>query len=715
MSKNATINEPPRRQATFVSSKIKEEHLQLGAALYVRQSTSQQLRDHQESTARQYALKDRLLTLGWREDQVIVLDEDLGISASGRAERPGFRRLLKLVTDQHVGIVLGLEMSRLARNSRDWHDLFEVCAIFNTLIADEDGVFDPNDPNDRMVLGMKGIISEMELHTMKVRLERGRLNKAHRGELFHHVPVGYVLDEAGLPQLDPDESARHVMRIFFELFETLGSSNALFRHLAEHNIKLPFRDNCRDRSGGIDWRVPAKTTVYDLLKHPLYSGTYGYGLQRNYSDKMRKHARKKHLPPEQWKVWLKDRHPAYITWDQYENNQARLRENDNRGDRSGPVRGGSALLGGLVFCAHCGRRMWANYGPNSRPSYYCGRHHTVACGEPCYSTLRCGTLDELVSAKLLEVLAPAGVDLSLQVIEDEQVRREQLDTLQEQRVEQRRYAVDLTERRYKAVDPANRLVAGTLEHEWELSLAELELATTGLEQLRSKQPLKLCDAERHELQSTCGSVASLWRERMTINERKQIVRLLLRRIEVDVHHNTERVSLRLHWSGGFESCHEITRYVPRFVQLESYDKLIDRALELTLAGARSPQVASALAREGFHSPRSSKPLSSDMVKILLKQDPRSHQQLTDPPHEQHHWRSADLAKKLGIPEKRLKHWVTRRWATATQRPFGHVWIIYASKQELQRLHRLASSQTGQGSPGPSKKLRTPTPIPRKTP
>jgi len=276
-------------------SKVTEEHLQLGAALYVRQSTSAQLREHQESTVRQYALKNRLIGFGWPDERITVIDDDLGTSGCGNADRPGFRRLLKLVTDERVGIVLGLEMSRLARNSKDWNDLFEVCAIFHTLIADEDGVFDPQDPNDRLVLGLKGIIAEMELYTMKVRLERGRLNKAQRGALFHDMPVGYVLDEHGLPRLDPDESARHVMKMFFELFDSLGSSHALFHHLAEHNIKLPFRKTRGGRASEIDWRLAAKTTVYDLLKHPLYAGAYGYGKQTNYRQKNRQYPGNKSL------------------------------------------------------------------------------------------------------------------------------------------------------------------------------------------------------------------------------------------------------------------------------------------------------------------------------------------------------------------------------------------------------------------------------------
>ena len=697
---------------TLPSSKITEGHLQLGAALYVRQSTSAQLREHQESTARQYAMKDRLIAFGWPEQAVIVIDDDLGVSGSGKADRPGFRRLLKLVTAQKVGIVLGLEMSRLARNSKDWSDLFEVCAIFDTLIADEDGVFHPNDPNDRLVLGLKGIISEMELHTMKVRLERGRLSKAQRGELFHDVPVGYILDEQKLPQLDPDESARHVMQLFFDRFASLGSSNALFHYLVQHNIKLPFRNRRRDKAGQIDWRLASKTAVYELLKHPLYAGAYSYGRKKKYRCKTSTSTEKKYLPPDQWKVLIQDRHPAYISWQQYENNQQRLRDNDTREDRTGPVRGGSALLGGRLRCAHCGRRMSVSYPRNSHAIYSCSRHRTVAAANPCHSSIRCETLDGFVSGKLLEALGPAGVELSLQVMEDESFRREQLDTLHAQRVEQARYAVDLAERRYKQVDPANRLVASRLEKEWEESLGTLGSANEELQQLRHQQPVALSESQRAELRRACTDIVSLWRDQASIPERKEIVRLLLQRIEVDVHNNSERVSLRLHWAGGFESCHEITRTVMKFHQLESFAQLIDRIGELAIAGKRSPQIASILAQEGFHSPRHAAPISAMMVQKLMLEHPPLRKQLIDPILAENQWRAADLATQLGVPEKRIKDWVTRGWVTAVQRPFGRTWVIHADAEELNRLQQLARSQRGQGRPRPPKELRTPKPLPR---
>jgi DNA invertase Pin-like site-specific DNA recombinase len=703
-----SINDRP----TLLSSKITQGHLQLGAALYVRQSTSAQLREHQESTARQYAMKDRLIAFGWSEQAVIVIDDDLGVSGSGKADRPGFRRLLKLVTDQQVGIVLGLEMSRLARNSKDWSDLFEVCAIFDTLIADEDGVFHPLDPNDRLVLGLKGIISEMELHTMKVRLERGRLSKAQRGELFHDVPVGYILDDQKLPQLDPDESARHVMKLFFDRFASLGSSNALFHHLVEHDIKLPFRNRRRDKVGQIDWRLASKTAVYELLKHPLYAGAYGYGRKKKYRCNTSKSSEKKYLPPDQWKVLIQDRYPAYISWQQYENNQQRLRDNDTREDHTGPVRGGSALLGGRLRCAHCGRRMSVSYPRNGHAIYSCSRHRTVAAANPCHSSIRCETLDRFVSSKLLEALGPAGVELSLQVIEDESVRREQLDTLHAQRVEQARYAADLTERRYKQVDPANRLVASRLEKEWEESLVKLDAAKEELRQLRHQQPVALSEPQRAELRHACADIASLWRDQASIPERKEIVRLLLQRIEVDVQNNSERVSLRLHWSGGFESCYDITRGVMKFHQLESYAQLIERVRELAIAGKRSPQIASILAQEGFLSPRHAAPISAMMVQKLILEHPPLRKQLIDPKLTANQWRAADLATQLGLPEKRIKDWVTRGWVTAVQRPFGRTWVIYADAEELNRLQQLARSQSGQGRPRPPNELRTPKPLPR---
>jgi hypothetical protein len=332
--------------------------------------------------------------------------------------------------------------------------------------------------------------------------------------------------------------------------------------------------------------------------------------------------------------------------------------------------------------------------------------------EPCYSSIRCGTLDGFVGSRLLDALSPAGVQLSLRVIEDEQTRREQLDTLHIHRVAQARYEVEEAQRRYRHVDPANRLVAAQLERQWETALSELDLATSKLDELRATTPVKLRDSERDCLLAACTDVSALWRSGASLQERKQIARVLLQRVEVDVQNNSERVYVRLHWSGGFESVHQITRTVQEFDQLECYETLIDRVLELTIAGVHAREVAAILEREGYRSPRHDKPISEMMVKKLTLGHPRCHKQLTDPVLEADQWRSAELARTLGIPEKRLKHWVTRGWATAIQRPHGRVWVIYADQREVERLQALARSQTGQGRPKPPKELWAPLPIPR---
>ncbi|WP_406698887.1 recombinase family protein [Singulisphaera sp. Ch08] len=303
--------------------------MQRQANVYIRQSNPRQMVENGESLARQYALRDRAVDLGWPASNVVVIDQDLGLSGRGSEDRHGFQRLLADVAQDRVGLVLALEMSRLARNSRDWHNLFDLCAVRDVLLADEDGIYDPSDINDRLILGMKGIMSEMELHVMKLRLERGRRNKAERGELFHSVPWGYVLLPDGAVTLDPDEQVRAAVQRLFDAFLELGTAYAVVRDLRRHDVKLPRRDS----AGQLAWRPATETIVSTALHHPLYAGAYSWGrrqTQTHVDPTGRMTESRHHCPSEEWTVLLHDRVAAYITWEQYQANQSLLLENQRR-------------------------------------------------------------------------------------------------------------------------------------------------------------------------------------------------------------------------------------------------------------------------------------------------------------------------------------------------------------------------------------------------
>jgi DNA invertase Pin-like site-specific DNA recombinase len=376
--------EPPRPLLGVRSSKIQPRHLERLAIVYVRQSSPQQVLQHGESKARQYALADYAVALGWPLPRVLVIDDDQGHSGKSAADRSGFQRLLAEVTLDHVGLVLGLEMSRLARANSDWHHLIETCALFGTLLADQDGIYDAHDPNDRLLLGLKGAMSEAELFTMRNRLERGKLHKAQRGALFTRLSTGYVLGPAGEVDFDPDEQVQSVLRLLFTLFDDLGTVWAVFHYLRDQHVCLGFRVPPGDAQGQLHWRPATWSAVFGILKSPLYAGAYVYG--RRQVDPRRTltgQARVRSVPSEQWKVLLRDRLPAYISWERYQENQRRMRQNRTSTETVGVSRQGTALLAGLLLCGRCGRRLQASYPKTGRGHYQCVRHQRQPNTTPC--------------------------------------------------------------------------------------------------------------------------------------------------------------------------------------------------------------------------------------------------------------------------------------------------------------------------------------------
>ncbi len=436
------------------AGKIQRVRLDRVAIVYVRQSTLQQIERHRESTRLQYGLVERAMELGWAKQRVVVIDEDLGRSGATAEGRLGFQRLVAEVSLDHVGIVLGIEMSRLARSSRDWYQLLEVCALFSTLIGDLDGIYDPGSYNDRLLLGLKGTMSEAELHILKQRMLEGKKAKARRGELVLLLPMGYIRRPSGEVIKDPDEQAQAVIELVFEVFARRGTLHAVLHHLVEHQIQLPHRVSRGARKGELQWRRPNRVTLSNLLHNPAYAGAYAYG--RRPTDPRRKlpgrpSTGRTVAPMDQWEVLLKDQWPAYLSWEQYEQNLRQLKA--NTAQSIGTPRQGPSLLSGLLICGRCGLRMATQYTNNGHSLRYSCSRMAVDYAAPYCQSLVGAPLDTLLTEQLLQALEPAALEISLKVAEDLEHERAQHLALWKQRLERTGYEVERAYRQYNAVEP----------------------------------------------------------------------------------------------------------------------------------------------------------------------------------------------------------------------------------------------------------------------
>lgn len=510
--------------------KITAAHLSRQAYLYVRQSTLRQVLENTESTKRQYALQERAVALGWPPDQVVVIDSDLGQSGAD-ADRVGFQRLVAAVGLGEVGVVLGLEVSRLARSSSDWHRLLEICALAGTLILDEDGLYDPAHFNDRLLLGLKGTMSEAELHILRARLLGGQIAKARRGELELRLPVGLVYDGAGRVVLDPDLAVQEAIRQFFETFRRTGSATATVRSFRERSLLFPRRIYSGPHHGELAWGELLHHRTLNLLKNPRYAGAFAYG--RHQTTKTPQGTEIRHrLPREQWDTLILDAHPGYITWSDYEQNLAQLRANSaaySSDRRHGPPREGPALLQGLAMCGRCGERMTIRYHARrgeSVPEYCCQREGIERAQPPC-QRIHGAALDRAVGDLLVESMSPLALEVALSVQDELATRAEEADRLRRQQVERARYEADLAQRRYLRVDPDNRLVAASLEAEWNNKLRALTAAQEDYERQRTADAL-LEEDQRQRVLALATDFPRLWRDPDTpARERKRMARLLI--------------------------------------------------------------------------------------------------------------------------------------------------------------------------------------------
>lgn len=695
----------PASLSPDVPIKIRDRHRHRQAVVYVRQSSPQQVLEHRESTALQYNLQRRAVAWGWPRERIWVIDQDQGRSGATAEGRLGFQQLLAEVSLDHVGLVLGIEMSRLARSCKDWHQLLELCAVFGTLLADQDGLYDPCDYNDRLLLGLKGTLSEAELHILRQRMNQGRLNKARRGELFNHAPLGYVRGPSGELQIDPDEQVQSVVRLIFDRFDELGSLNAVLQYLARHEIRIGIRPHAGADRGRLHWRRPNRNTIGNILRHPIYAGAYSWG--RRPTDPRRKipgrpGTGRVSAALQEWAVLLHDHCPSYITWERYLANRKQLAENQARSDTWGAPREGPSLLAGLVRCGQCGARMLVAYrGSASALRYVCHRQRLDHGAASCQS-LAGRVIEECVERQILTALEPAALELSLTAAADVERERERLTSHWNQRLERARYETDRAARQYQAVEPENRLVARELERRWEQALLEQRQIEEGRDRFLRELPGGLSSDNREAIRALAQDIPVLWRSTLTTAvERQTIVRHLIERIVVTAPSTTEFVDMTIHWIGGFTSHHEVVRPVARYDQLRDHARLITRILELRAEGRTSGQIAEQLNREGWRPAKRCLQFNKDIVRqLLLRHGPVELRSAGTPTGSlfQGEWWFIDLARALELPQTTLYSWVRRGWVHARQMPGARGrWIVWADTDEVDRLRKLRTCSRAWGN------------------
>ncbi len=586
------------------SQKIRPDHLDRLAVIYVRQSTLFQVRENTGSTTRQYDLVKRAADLGWTQASIQVVDQDQGQSGSSSIGRDGFQWLVAEVGLGHVGAVLSLEVSRLARSCSDWYRLLEICALTDTLVIDDEGVYDPGAHNDRLLLGFKGSMSEAELHWLKSRLQGGKMTKAEQGQLRFRLPIGLVYDPVGRIVLDPDEAVQEAVRLVFSLFEQSTSALAVVSTFARQHLRFPTRWWGGKRADELIWSRLSHERVLNILHSPLYAGAYVYGRTKFRSrllpgEEPRVKGRTRRLPQEDWPIVLLDAHPGYITWEQFLHNQRQL--DDNRTWRAeehrGAVREGPSLLQGIILCGSCGRRMGIRYQRNgSVLMYECHQLHSQLAARTC-QTMRGDRIDQAVVACFLEAIKPAHLEVALSALDQVEGRARQVDHQWQRQIERAQYEADLARRRYKAVDPDNRLVARSLEREWNEKLAEVEKLEREHQLLPKPAALLLTTAQREQIRRLAHDLPAIWHaSTTTFVERKQLMRWLIKDVTLSKRGNVIDVAIR--WQTEALTALSIPRYKMSWEERQTSPHVVERVREWSPTQTAT-QIATLLNEEGL--------------------------------------------------------------------------------------------------------------------
>jgi len=568
--------------------KIRPDHLERQAFIYVRQSTLMQVRKNIASTARQYDLVKHALDLGWHREKVKVIDQDQGHSGASAIGREGFQDLVAKVSLGHAGAVLSLEASRLARANSDWYRLLEICALTDTLVIDEEGVYDPSQYNDRLLLGFKGTMSEAELHWLRQRLLGGKLEKAQKGKLRFRLPAGYVYAATEKVVMDPDEQVQEAVQLVFALFDELGSALAVVNHFATLKLLFPHRFWGGVRDSELEWIPLRHSRVLNMLHNPAYAGAYVYGRTKTRTKTLpgeapRVKGRTRRVKPEDWPIVIHDAHPKYISWEKFLQNQQQLDNNRTyrAEDRQGAVREGTALLQGIVLCGRCGRRMTVRYlklKHDTAPSYECCMMHKQYADPVCQS-IRGDGIDATVAQALLDAMQPAQLEVSLATLEQIEARTRQIDHQWQLRIERAAYEADLARRRYVAVDPENRLVARSLEKDWNTKLHETQRVEQEYAALPKSAARLASPEERQRILALAQDFSKVWQAPTTTYvERKQLLRLLVKDVVLVKRENAIYVGIR--WQTEALTDYEIPRRKNSFELIRTAPAVIERIRNL---------------------------------------------------------------------------------------------------------------------------------------
>jgi DNA invertase Pin-like site-specific DNA recombinase len=653
------------------SELIKPNHLDRKAVVYIRQSSPHQVLNNQESLRLQYALRQRARELGWHEADIDVIDADLGLSGAAASHRQGFKDLVARVTLGEVGLILSIEVTRLARNCSDWYPLLDVCGHRSCLIADRDGIYDPGTPNGRLLLGLKGTISELELHTIRGRLTAGLLAKAERGELALQLPTGFVRDPSGVVTQDPNREVQERITLLFESFLHARTAAKVMRIFTARGLALPRRD----RHGEVCWRRPTVAAITTTLKNPAYAGAFVYGRTRQKPSNL-PGARpvKSPRPGMDWRIVVKDKYPAYISWETFEKIKAMLR--DNRAEylrikSRGIPRDGAALLHGITWCGECGHKMVVRYKGGSQ--YVCNHLHQHR-GVPVCQCLRAAPIDTQVAMAFLEAVAPAEIDALSRARKAQRQADEALRRAEEQQVQRLRYQATLAERQFNRVDPDNRLVASELEQRWETALSELRRAEEALARRAlpvSHQSVGVDPHLRAKVVALGERLPAIWADPATRREhRKALLRCLIEKV-VMRRSARDKAEVRIVWRGGATTELIVMMPVNSLAALPRYAEMDRRICELAAKGLYDDQIVQILADEGHRSPwRGTAVLPSTVRGIRLRHGIKAVHRQTRWPPVKGCLTVTQLAERLQIPTKWIHTQLRRGAIRAIHEPSG---------------------------------------------